>query len=99
LSGTFVKKDRLSILGKGMDGKIILILRLIAKILSFRPWILAKYEVDTFKDVYNMEDAIEKFPEVREYDHNFGSKQHKQELEVAIIIIIYHSFPLLYLFF
>ena len=31
-----------------------------------------------------MKDAIEKFPEVREYDHDFESKQHKQELEVAI---------------
>ena len=29
-----------------------------------------------------MKDAIEKFPEDREYDHDFESKQHKQELEV-----------------
>ena len=50
--------------------------------MSFRRWVLAKYEVDTFKDVFNMEDAIKKFPEVKEYDHDFDPKQHKQELEV-----------------
>ena len=29
-----------------------------------------------------MEDAIKKFPEIKEYDHDFDPKQHKQELEV-----------------
>lgn len=48
--------------------------------MSFR-WVLAKYEVDIFKDVYNMEDA-KKFPEDKEHDFNFNPKQHKQELEV-----------------
>ena len=34
-----------------------------------------------------MEDAIKKFPEVKEYDHDFDPKQHKQELEVLQLSI------------
>ena len=58
---------------------------------SCRRWVLAKYEVDTFKDVYTMEDAIKKFPEVKEYDHDFDPKQHKQELEVSQLISILNN--------
>ena len=45
-------------------------------------WVLAKYEVDTFKDVYDMDAAVKKFPAFKEYEHNFDQRQHKQELEV-----------------
>ena len=38
-----------------------------------------------------MEDAIKKFPEVKEYDHDFDPKQHKQELEVSIATAAFHG--------
>lgn len=52
-----------------------------ANYLKFR-WILAKYEVDTFKDIFDMADAKKKYPEIKEYDFDFDEKQHKKELEV-----------------
>ena len=38
--------------------------------------------MDTFKDVFDMADAEKKYPEIKEYDIDFDSNQHKQELEV-----------------
>ena len=89
LLGIFDKRYRLNILGMGIDSKCHLyqdwLYNLNVSHFSCK-WILAHYEVDTFKDVFSMEHAEKSFPEVREYDHNFDPKQHKKELEVNNIM-------------